>query len=143
MAKSISPSRNAMRVQVQNTEVCLSCINVPPFPVAQSHSLCLSFAAYLAQRSTRHSYAMDDYRSSSLYRGDSSYAPSSSAYFNPSVSPAPSSALDIGGRIVFKRQRVGEDSPERSLDIWDWVRGVECRRQTDVSTPNSFVEEYG
>ncbi|KLO20606.1 hypothetical protein SCHPADRAFT_13560 [Schizopora paradoxa] len=107
-------------------------------------ALFLPFAAYFARRSTRHSYAMDDYRSSSLYRGDSSYAPSSSAYFNPSISPAPSSALDIDGRVVFKRQRVREDSPERSQDIRDWVRGVECRRQAaDVSTPNSFVEEHG
>lgn len=143
MAISISPSRNAMRAQIQKPEVCLSCINVPPFPVAQQLSLSPPFAAYFARRSTRHSYAMDDYRSSSLYRGDSSYAPSSSAYFNPSVSPAPSSAFDIDGRVVFKRQRLREDSPERTQDIRDWVRGVECRRQPNASTPNSFVEEYG
>ncbi len=86
---------------------------------------------------------MDDYRSSSLFRGDSSYAPSSPAYLNPSVSPTPSSAFDLDGRVVFKRQRLREDSPERSQDIWDWVRGVERRRHASISTPDSFVGEYG
>jgi len=86
---------------------------------------------------------MDDYRASSLFHGDSSYAPSSSAYLNPMVSPAPSSALDLDGRVVFKRQRLREYSPERAQDIWDWVRGVERRRHTNVNTPNSFVEENG
>lgn len=86
---------------------------------------------------------MNDYRSSSLFRGDSSYAPSSPAYLNPSVSPTPSSAFDLDGRVVFKRQRLREDSPERSQDIWDWVRGVERKRHTSISTPDSFVDEYG